>query len=348
MCAHWGMRDKPLKLIDLRSAPARGLRPAEPGAPTAALPCQNSNKNPKTAHSGAASELPVLTGGKARMAFVTAREIEGLVEEFGVTRCGFVTLTFKWNCCSRPRAERLFRNFAKHELVERYLFGIVDAERQARGAWHFHLFVVCKGWLGTAREAGQAEWAQKLWEEGERMESRRILRKFVGPTLRAEWAWLRKVSARYGFGRSQILPVKSTAEAVSRYVCKYIQKGDVNGRLEDKGRRRVRFMGWKRNGTAARVRSARQYFGWATDGGRRWRIAVSQFAMEHRCRNSDDLKRKFGKRWCYRFRGLLLGRSERQDPERYFPPWSGGCIIHTEGRGIGIQRAPSLSPLDST
>jgi hypothetical protein len=74
----------------------------------------------------------------------------------------------------------------------------------------------------------------------------------------------------------------------------------------DKGVRRVSYINFKGR------RTHRPNFAWNSPGARRWRQAVAQFAMSNCCRDTVDLRKKFGRRWCYKFRGILLGLAERR------------------------------------
>ena len=42
--------------------------------------------------------------------------------------------------------------------------------------------------------------------------------------LRREWRFWRATAPKYGFGRTELLPIKKTAEGVAKYVGKYIAK----------------------------------------------------------------------------------------------------------------------------
>ena len=42
--------------------------------------------------------------------------------------------------------------------------------------------------------------------------------------LRREWAYWRKTAKPYGFGRTELMPIKGSAEALGQYVGKYIGK----------------------------------------------------------------------------------------------------------------------------
>jgi hypothetical protein len=250
----------------------------------------------------------------AKTVFCLAREVGLLGKDFPVDRMGFLTLTFKDNCIDRAEAWRRFRSLRTHVLSKRYICCIAVSERQERGAWHFHLIVVTKARLGDAADARLADMAQLNWRQGHgdgmtcpagRRHSVEV-RGRISESLRSEWRFWREIAPRYQFGRCEILPVKSTAEAVGKYVGKYVRAHLLNRRPADKGVRRVSYINFKDR------RRFRPSFAWNSVGARRWRQAVAQFALENRCKDTRQLSKKFGQRWCYKFRGLLLGLAERR------------------------------------
>jgi hypothetical protein len=123
----------------------------------------------------------------------------------------------------------------------------------------------------------------------------------AGDYLRKEWKFWRETAPKYGFGRTELLPIKKTAEGVAKYVGKYVAK-HIGQRLpEDKGARLVRYSkGASRAGTR---------FSWVmSPGARMWRAKLGTF-----CRmlglNSDNykefLKEWFGRNWVYHLRPLI-------------------------------------------
>jgi hypothetical protein len=292
-----------------------GAVPARSAGAAPGLPCLNGNKSIIEGQSRVGT-APSLTTMAAKTVFCLAREIEALSRDYPLDRIGFLTLTFADNITDRKEAWRRFRSLRTNVLRTRYVCCIAVSERQKRGAWHFHLIVVTKAFLGTARDAGLATLAQDMWREHRlwsdssgrpmgRQESVR-LRAMISPSLRAEWKFWREIAPEYGFGRCEILPVKSTAEAMGKYCGKYVVD-HLRHRLPcDKGVRRVSYINFKGR------RCFRPRFSWNSPGARRWRQAVAQFALDNFCRDTADLRKKFGRRWCYKFRGLLLGLTERR------------------------------------
>ena len=56
----------------------------------------------------------------------------------------------------------------------------------------------------------------------------------ANPALRSEWAYWRETARLYGFGRTELPPVKTNSEGLSRYVGKHIAK-NIEGRREAEG-----------------------------------------------------------------------------------------------------------------
>jgi hypothetical protein len=123
--------------------------------------------------------------------------------------------------------------------------------------------------------------------------------------LRDEWSFWRATAPAYGFGRTELLPIKSTAEGIGRYVGKYIGKHLGQRRPEDKG---VRLVEYSRG---ARMASTR--FGWSTPGAAAWRRKVRLFASEmaEAMHNPEPIPFRsftavFGPRWAFHFRDFIL------------------------------------------
>ena len=256
-------------------------------APAAALPCLSSNICTK-------EEIPKinrLTGGHKRMAFVVAFEIECLVRKFGIERIGFFTLTFKDHVADLREAQKRFRSLRAHVIVKRYERAIGVWERHQSGRIHFHLVVVLKDDIRSGAD----------FQAFKRRDYRS-----ANSALRAEWAFWRRTCPKYRFGRHELMPVKSTAEGIARYVGKYISK-HVSQRLpEDKGARVVRFIGYKPG-----MRRACCRFSWNTDNGWLWRHKVAAFTKRFGLKDMSELKWYCGPRWAYHLQDQILG--ERLD-----------------------------------
>ena len=250
------------------------VTPARSAGVAASLPCLSSNNCTKSE----VDKLNVLTCGHKRTAFMVAFEIQCLVNEFGIERIGFFTLTFKDHVTDLREAQQRFRSLRAHVTVKRYRRAIGVWERHKSGRIHFHLVVV----LDCDIRSGADFHAFKRKDY-----------RSANSALRAEWAFWRETCQKYRFGRHELMPVKSTAEGIARYVGKYISKHVTQRLAEDKGARVVRFIGYKPGTRRACCR-----FAWNTDNGWLWRQKLARFAARQDITNLDHMKRRFGRRWA--------------------------------------------------
>jgi hypothetical protein len=265
--------------VDTGTASAEAERGG--AAPASALPCLSSNNCTKD------EKLNILTGAHKRTAFMVAFEIECLVKEFGIEHIGFFTLTFKDHVTDLREAQKRFRSLRAHVIVKRYQRAIGVWERHGSGRIHFHLVVVLDKDILTG--ADFAAFKRKDYRS-------------ANSALRAEWAFWRQTCPKYRFGRHELMPVKSNAEGIARYVGKYISKHVTQRLPEDKGARVVRFIGYKPG-----MRRACCRFSWNTDNGWLWRHKTATFAGRHGLTDIGQMKKRFGRRWAYRLQKRIIG-----------------------------------------
>gem|GEM_PF-4216108 len=207
-----------------------------------------------------------------------------LAERFGLERLGFLTLTFRDHVTDIREAQRRFHSLRTHVLAERYPASIAVVERMKSGRIHFHLLVVCPhdirtGFDFVAVAAGDYSSANE-W-------------------LRKEWAFWRVTAPNFGFGRTELLPIKSTAEGIAKYVGKYIAKHLDARRPEDKGARLVRYTLSARQVTAN--------FAWVSPLAKEWRTKTGELAAAVGAKDTTELAQKLGtKRWAYYMRDNFL------------------------------------------
>jgi hypothetical protein len=89
--------------------------------------------------------------------------------------------------------------------------------------------------------------------------------------LRDEWSFWRRTAKAFGFGRTELMPVRSTHEGIGRYVGKYISKHHAARKPEDKG---IRLVEYSRGARMARTR-----FAWSSENAATWRAKVRTFAQ---------------------------------------------------------------------
>jgi len=236
------------------------------------------------------------------MAFVLAEEMILLGKRFGVDRLGFLTLTFADNVQVLKEAQRRFHSLNSHVIRLRYVKAIGVWERQKSRRIHFHLVVVLPSDIRTGFDFAAVD----------RQDYRS-----ANSALRSEWAFWRKTAKAYGFGRTELLPVKSNAEGIARYVGKYVAKHIKDREEDDKGARVVRFLGY---GPGERRVSAR--FAWNTENAFVWRAKLSAWCKSHGIENLDVLRERVGPQWAWRLKDDILATS--LGPEFLYPSREAG------------------------
>ncbi len=246
------------------------------------LPCLSSNNSTEHASSRLSSQA-------RKSASALAWNVQAMAEKWGLEHLGFLTLTFADHVLDGREAQRRFNSLATHVLRGRYKAYIRVLERQKSGRIHYHLLVVLDADIRTGFNF--AAIANHDYRS-------------AGPKLRAEWAFWRRTAKDYGFGRTELLPVKSTAEGIARYVGKYISKHLEARQEDDKGLRLVEYS------QGARMASTR--FQFATEGTASWRRKLKLFAsMVCKARgypapSMQTLSTLLGPRWAYNWREFIL------------------------------------------
>ncbi len=248
----------------------------------ASLPCLFSNNSNKEGSSSLSTQA-------RKAASALAWNVQAMAEKWGLERLGFLTLTFADHVIEGREAQRRFNSLSTRVLRVRYPAFIRVLERQKSGRIHYHLLVVMDEDIrsgfdfdGVARHDYRS----------------------ASSRLRAEWTFWRRTAKEYGFGRTELLPVKSTSEGIARYVGKYISK-HLGARQEaDKGLRLVEYS------QGARMASTR--FQFATKGAASWRRKLKLFASivckarSYPVPSMRALSELLGPRWAYAWREFIL------------------------------------------
>jgi len=112
----------------------------------------------------------------------------------------------------------------------------------------------------------------------------------------------------YGFGRSELLPIRTNDEAISKYVGKYIAKHIGERKEEDKG---VRLVSTSKNweeviNEQTGKKEKKLLFpkssvkiAWNSPGAKKWRKNLETFAHKTKCYNLQALKLTFGSSWAF-------------------------------------------------
>lgn len=273
----------------LSTRQAGGMSPKGRKISAAALPSLNSNNFPDThfkdtskTPSGTVSQSNLFTGYHRKQAFVLEENVKKFVQTFGLNNVGFLTLTFRDNVEDNKEASRRYKSLEHNFLAKEFGERLLVKERQKRGAWHYHLLVDCKKDIRTGFDF-------------DAIKDRNY--KSASPDLRVIWSRLRMGLRKYGFGRHELLPIKTNDEAISKYVGKYLSK-HVNARTDqDKG---VRLFSCSA-GFAKSVTS----MAWNSDGSKEWRRKVSKFADIVNVKNEIEIARRYGAKWAYHLQPLI-------------------------------------------
>ena len=288
-------------------------------------------------------ETRLLTGSQAKTAFALRLNCAHMAEKYGVNRCGFLTLTVgDWvcpthgkqiptgirgncPCCKKPmpfqqvfdmaEASRRLHNLLRRVLPAIFLLGVIVTERCKNGAIHFHIFGVLLH-----------DWDIRTGFNFDQVKRRNYTSACA--ELRGVWAELRRVLPKYGFGRSELLPVRKTGAALASYIAKYIEKNVMNRPAADKGKKLVRYFGWDKGQLKPNE------FEWDSQGGQTWRSKIGQLSkigglrvwdnsanevesrllefcdlssgkIRPKCFNGSMLRATFGPRWAYTATNIL-------------------------------------------
>lgn len=257
------------------------------------LPCLFSNNSNEQ---GASDTPETLVGTRLsdfstqhkKSACALAWNVQFLAEKYGLERLGFLTLTFAQNILDPKEAQRRFNSLSTGVLRVRYRDYIRVWERTKKGRIHYHLLVVLDSDVRTGFDFSAV--ANNDYRT-------------ACQALREEWSFWRKTAKLYGFGRTELLPVKSTAEGIARYVGKYISKhmGQRNEQT-DKGFRLVEYS------RGARQVSTR--FAFNTTGALQWRRKLELFAafvsgITGQVVRYENLTAVLGQNWAYRNREFI-------------------------------------------
>lgn len=164
--------------------------------------------------------------------------VESFINHHGIENCGFLTLTFPDNVKDVFEASKRFNSFRTNFLVERMKGYIGVYERTKRGVIHFHFVIALKGNI-LWEKRGHSIVTFNHKEVKSKRTPRRLRYRSANAFLKSLWKELLEALPLYGFGRHELVPVKSE-KGVAHYLAKYLSKGIKERKAEDKGFRLVR------------------------------------------------------------------------------------------------------------
>jgi hypothetical protein len=238
-------------------------------------------------------DAQIWTSYHKKTAYALEFEVQEFVKRWGINHVAFLTLTFAEHVLDKREAAKRFNSLLTNVLRKRYPQGVVMWERQKSGRWHVHCLVavpwadIRTGFKWDAVDARDYQSASKA--------------------LRREWAfWGRGegTAKRYGFGRTEMRPIRSTGEAVAGYLAKYLSKHIEHRWAEDRKIRVMSYWGFssKDPETGKTYRGAKRkastVIAW-TVSGREWRRAVAALAALLGVKSVEAITKILGPHWAY-------------------------------------------------
>lgn len=211
----------------------------------------------------------------AKAAYALAENIKFALTRHPVEEWLFLTLTFP-DAVNCHTAAKRFSSARKHLLTldDQEWLGIM--ERSKRTRLHFHLLFCRPGFNFRAGFCWSSYFDFKRLSYGKTPDERRRLFRPVAETapqaLRDVWAEFRRALPKYGFGRCEALPIRTTGGAVAAYVSKYLAK-HIGQRIEDDYKSKSIL-------AAANCRRAVTAIAWNSPGARQWRANVAAMSKE--------------------------------------------------------------------
>lgn len=236
------------------------------------------------------------TPTRKRTAYILAESVENISKVYGIERLGFLTLTFKDHVIEAREAQKRLGSLIRNIIKPRYHDYISVFERQKSARIHYHLLVPMSQDIRTGVDF-------------DAIKNRNY--KSAGRHLRGEWKFWRDTAHKYRFGRTELLPVISGAEAIKYYVGKYISKsleGSGESGYPDKNVKLVRY--------SKGIKIGNTNFTFISDNATRWRKAVALFSRLVEAHygtvvdSMDVLSHFMGKRWAHKYKGYILAISD--------------------------------------
>lgn len=196
----------------------RTCSPVAGGVSLSAVPCLNRNNS--------INKFNELSTSHKKSTYALELNSHSFVKHCGFNRVGFLTLTFADDIQDRQEAQRRFNSLRTNFLNKHFKGYVRVMERCKSGRIHYHLLVDC----GCDVRSGLD--FRKLQAKDYRT---------ANANLRRFWRLLRSELPKYGFGRAELLPIKTNEKQLAKYISKYIGKHIEQRKPEDKGARLCQF-----------------------------------------------------------------------------------------------------------
>ena len=285
-----------LQNFDLSPMRGEGEQPALAGSDSeSSLPCLYRNNSIEINEKAKRNSIHTyiskhnsLTQKYRKTATALSYNVQEFSKKYGLENLGFLTLTFKDRLLDFKDASKRFNSLASNILNPRYQAWLKVSERCKDGRIHYHLIIAMHKDIRTGF---------KFNEINDRNYSS------ANQYLKSEWSFWRSAAPKYKFGRTELLPIKSSHEAIGRYVGKYIGKHMMEREQNDKGARLVSY--------SKGCRTMNTKFSWVTEGSMDWRAKVRIFAHmiseKTGCEPTfEGLKAELGSKWAYNHRQIIM------------------------------------------
>jgi hypothetical protein len=211
-----------------------------------------------------------------------------MVREAGIESVGFLTLTVGdtlpggtfQQIHDHAEASRRVNNLNRRVLRDLFERAVIVTERHKNGAIHFHAVGVIRGRPDIRTGFN--------WEAVGRRDYRS-----APLALRHRWEFLRDKLPEYGFGRSELTPIRKGGEEIASYVSKYVSKHLESRTPDDKRKKLVRYLGWEK----AQLKP--NEFSWASERARAWRWKARAAASVIGCHTRENCADALGPRWAF-------------------------------------------------
>ncbi len=261
------------------------------------------------------------TSRERKCSFALIENIKNFVGRYGREHCAFFTITSPDECHPKEFARR-WNSFAANHGQFIVDYGRV-LEPQENGRPHYH-FVVAVPWDmkpdafdWEAFFDAKAEFRAHRYSKRHRALTDRYTASSAPETVDL-WGSLRRTLKKYKLGRAEILPLRSVAEAIAKYIGHYLEAGLKLRKDEWKGCRRVE---WARRSDLRRIKVNCFAFAnftlnpktgvYGTGGPRRkWREHCDALLAAVGGRVEEDMEILLGKKWQYRYRTQLMATDE--------------------------------------
>jgi hypothetical protein len=245
-----------------------GERGSRRGAPLPRLPCLKTDNCIRTS--------------RRKQLFVAQENIRLYIEKFGVNNVGVLTITMPSECLSARKFQEKWHSFRTNVIGRIFRTGMWVRERQPRtGNWHSHAVV----------NVGRDIRSDFPFDQ---VNSRFYAN--VDPALRKIWKDLREKAVKYGFGRTELLPIKHNSSGCARYLTKYLTKALPSEKAF--GEEQCRLFGiW------GGVRFVYSNFDWVSN--RIWRKRKLWLASTVQCDDVAGFNGLYGPRWLAVIREAL-------------------------------------------